>query len=352
MTSAPSRDPLVRVVIPTYNRARLLKRAIASIRNQTLQDWRLLILNNASPDDTEDVIAQAKREDSRIDSITHPINIGGIGNFQAGLTHIDTEFFVLLSDDDLILPEQLERGVDALGREPDAISYISGCIHVADDQFVEHHSTADWETRCYARGEIVARMVKQGIFNWTSIVYRRAAAPIIQTYMTVASGDSVAQLRMAQDHAIYIDSRPGGVFFKHGSGWSQNYSYVEAMSSHLYVLSAALSSPTLTNEERFDRFQRWCGTMRNLLHMPVRPEDRAKKEALERDMLGRSTMRFKNLKLAFKQLFRSEAGAQRRDRLRRQKRSDALLATYPELSDVLRYVRTLTSAAGVDAERA
>ena len=67
-------DPIVSVCIPTYNRASLLTGAIESVLSQTFHDFTLLIVDNASEDETEAVVQSF--DDSRIMYVRNARNIG------------------------------------------------------------------------------------------------------------------------------------------------------------------------------------------------------------------------------------------------------------------------------------
>ena len=66
--------PTVSVVIPAYNRAHLLKRAIQSVLNQTYQDFELIVVDDASNDNTEEVVKELR--DEKIKYIRHRENSG------------------------------------------------------------------------------------------------------------------------------------------------------------------------------------------------------------------------------------------------------------------------------------
>jgi glycosyltransferase involved in cell wall biosynthesis len=88
----------VTVGIPTYNRAALLKEALESVLAQTYSKFRLVISDNASTDETSEVVASYG--DARIDYIRAERNIGMIGNFNRLINLRTREFLMLLPDDD------------------------------------------------------------------------------------------------------------------------------------------------------------------------------------------------------------------------------------------------------------
>ena len=95
----------VTVGIPTYNRSQLLKRSIASVLRQSYRDFKLIVSDNASDDDTASVVASFR--DPRL--VYRPLerNIGRAGNFNRLIDLAETEFVVLMGDDDQLRPEHL-----------------------------------------------------------------------------------------------------------------------------------------------------------------------------------------------------------------------------------------------------
>ena len=121
-----ARVPRVTVFIPTYNRAKLLPLSIRSVLEQTYDDLRLLISDNASEDETPDVVASF--DDPRIEYVRQPENLGLLGNQNWFLKQVETDFGLILGDDDLLYPTLLERTVAELDRRPRA-----GVVHSAFD---------------------------------------------------------------------------------------------------------------------------------------------------------------------------------------------------------------------------
>jgi glycosyltransferase involved in cell wall biosynthesis len=121
-----ARVPRVTVFIPTYNRAKLLPHSIRGVLEQTFDDLRLVISDNASEDETPEVVTSF--DDPRIEYVRQPENLGLLGNQNWFLTQVETDFALILADDDLVYPTLLERMVAELDRRPRA-----GVAHAAFD---------------------------------------------------------------------------------------------------------------------------------------------------------------------------------------------------------------------------
>ena len=101
------KHPLITVLITTYNRSELLRHAIQSVLNQTLKNIEIIILDDASPDDTKNVVASYS--DKRITYLRQIKNVGFTQNFKTGIKKAKGTYIFLLSDDDMILcPDSLE----------------------------------------------------------------------------------------------------------------------------------------------------------------------------------------------------------------------------------------------------
>ena len=102
------------VGIPTFNRAAWLRETIESVLAQTFTSFRLIVSDNASDDDTPEVVRSFG--DERIDYVRSERNVGPIGNLNRLIRLADTEFLVLLPDDDVLYPGHLGAAVEVLER--------------------------------------------------------------------------------------------------------------------------------------------------------------------------------------------------------------------------------------------
>ena len=102
-----SKSPKISVMLLTYNRAKLLPRAIKSVLNQTFGDFELVIVNNAATDNTGEII-QGFLGDNRIVYKKHEKNTGPFGGLNTALDTVTGKYVINLSDDDELLPDALE----------------------------------------------------------------------------------------------------------------------------------------------------------------------------------------------------------------------------------------------------
>ncbi|HUW18476.1 MAG TPA: glycosyltransferase family A protein [Sedimentisphaerales bacterium] len=108
--------PKVSVIIPTYNRSRLLRGALASVLNQSIADFEVLVVDDGSDDDTASVIQRIS--DKRVRYFRK--DNGGLSSARNfGLTNCTGEYVALLDDDDLFPPDYLKTMVEQLDQKPE-----------------------------------------------------------------------------------------------------------------------------------------------------------------------------------------------------------------------------------------
>lgn len=149
--------PRVSVLIPTRNRAGLLRATIASVLAQTFQDFEIVIIDDASDDDTPSVIAGLA--DARIRYFRHAENLGEAASRNAGLAHADGEYIAFLDDDDTWLPDKLAAQVEILDRSPRRI----GAVYTAYDRVDIRTGATISTVPAEKRGDIYGELREQ---NW------------------------------------------------------------------------------------------------------------------------------------------------------------------------------------------
>jgi glycosyltransferase involved in cell wall biosynthesis len=122
----------VTVLIPTFNRSKLLKRAIASVAQQSYPEVRIVVCDNASTDETESVVYELMSHDKRIQYFRHASNIGGLNNFRFAFAQVHTPFFSVLSDDDFLTRDFILDGVKVLNEFTNVGFVIQNTLFIDD----------------------------------------------------------------------------------------------------------------------------------------------------------------------------------------------------------------------------
>jgi glycosyltransferase involved in cell wall biosynthesis len=114
-------SPLVSIVIPTYNHAPMLQRALATVIEQTYQNWNAIVVNNYSTDNTLEVVA--KFNDPRIQCVNFRNN-GVIGaSRNEGIKLATGEYVAFLDSDDTWFPTKVEKSVSSLENGSDLVCH-------------------------------------------------------------------------------------------------------------------------------------------------------------------------------------------------------------------------------------
>lgn len=110
--------PLVSIIMPTYNRADTIERAINSVINQTLLDWELIVVDDGSTDNTAELIRQRYAHEPRV-ALIRQENQGVSGARNTGLHVSDGKYIAFLDSDDEYLPHHLELESTFLETHPE-----------------------------------------------------------------------------------------------------------------------------------------------------------------------------------------------------------------------------------------
>jgi glycosyltransferase involved in cell wall biosynthesis len=121
---------LVSVILPSYNRAHFIAQAITSVLNQTYQNIELIIVDDGSTDNTQDVIATF--DDERLRYIKLPKNIGRSFARNQGIRAAQGEFLAFLDSDDYFLPFKIEFQVNFLYANHDVQMVYTGAACISD----------------------------------------------------------------------------------------------------------------------------------------------------------------------------------------------------------------------------
>ncbi len=117
-----NKNPEVSVIIPTYNRGNLIARAIQSVLKQTHQNFEIIVIDDASADNTKEVIQSFN--DSRIKYIKHQVNKGGSAARNTGIKIAQGKYIAFLDSDDEWLPEKLEKQVKKIKESNEKVGVI------------------------------------------------------------------------------------------------------------------------------------------------------------------------------------------------------------------------------------
>lgn len=127
--------------MPVYNGGRFLQESIESILNQTFKDFEFLIVDDGSTDRSEEIIMEYAKIDNRINLITNPENLGIAEATNVGIAHVRGEYIALMDQDDISMPERLEKQVVFLDGHPEIM--VVGANSIRLDEHGQQHLRRD-----------------------------------------------------------------------------------------------------------------------------------------------------------------------------------------------------------------
>jgi glycosyltransferase involved in cell wall biosynthesis len=133
--SGPPRNPLITIALPVRNGAATLPFAIESALAQTHQDIELVISDNGSTDDTEEIGRYFARSDQRVVYQRHQTNIGMLNNFTSAARRATGTYLRWLGDDDSLDPRYVARTLEAFREDDRRVLVTTQIVFVDADGF-------------------------------------------------------------------------------------------------------------------------------------------------------------------------------------------------------------------------
>jgi glycosyltransferase involved in cell wall biosynthesis len=143
MTEVSSPAPTVTVILPTYNRADLLPRALESVLAQTFRDFELLVVDDGSTDSTAELVK--KYSDSRIRLLSQPSNMGVSAARNRGLREARGELVAFIDSDDEWLSRKLEEQVSFFREAENDVGLVYCGSWTTGDPGGERRDVPRWE---------------------------------------------------------------------------------------------------------------------------------------------------------------------------------------------------------------
>lgn len=194
----PRGRPPVSIGLPVRNGADFLSEALDSLLAQTMGDFELLISDNASEDDTQEISREAAR-DPRVTYVHHGINVGAAANYNYVFHQTRGEFFRWASHDDVSTPTHLERCLATYRHgPPDTVLVYPRTLLIdgAGDPITVHDDRLEMiEPSARRRLQTLAR--NWGLCNPVMGLMRRSAAERTRLIDTFASSDLVFLAELA-----------------------------------------------------------------------------------------------------------------------------------------------------------
>ena len=173
------------VVVPCYQYGRFLRQCVTSVLTQDVDNLRILIIDNASTDNSVEIAKQLAAEDARVEFVGRTVNLGQHASYNEGIRWASSKYFLLVDADDLLVPGSLRRAI-AFMEQHHEISFVYGI------QAILH-------------GDGTTRIASRDIENhqWDMISGRTFIEQVCQTGINHVGAPTVVRRTSAQKRAGY-----------------------------------------------------------------------------------------------------------------------------------------------------
>ena len=224
MIEMPTEKPKVSICITNYNYGRFIGDAIQSALEQTYKNFELIIMDNCSTDNSEEVIKSFS--DPRIRYYKNDKNIGAIRNWNRGLSLARGEYITILHADDKLTPNFIEKEAEMLDKNPNVgLVHSSGIIIDAKGAVIKEYRPYDRDYIMRGEDEFKRLIFKNYFLVSAVVMVRKKCYEALGDYSEEYAycPDWEMWLRIALNYDVGFISEPLGYYRKHGASGMDYY---------------------------------------------------------------------------------------------------------------------------------
>ena len=248
--------PKLSICLPAYNYAHFLPKAIESVLIQDFKDYELIILDDVSPDNTQEIAMEYAKKDPRIRYILNEKNLGAIENCNKGVAVARGEYVAFLSADDFYLPGWLQAGVDFLESNLDVdLVYCKTILVDSENHYCNTTTIPSFANFSHKGRDELREHIKTGgsFFHLAATIMRKRMMNELGFYKKwnmqqgFSAEDWEANLNFSLHKIEGYINRPYYAFRVHDSNFSSQNKVLEngaLVRSHLYILDKFLTPET------------------------------------------------------------------------------------------------------------
>lgn len=175
--------PKVTVICLCYNQEKFVRDAIHSVLAQTYPNIQLIVVDDASTDNSARVIEEIAAQQLRITFIRLSENSGNCKAFNRALKFAEGDYIIDLAADDILLPDRVSRGVDALNTAGDrfGVNFTDAEWIAQDGSHLRWHSDR-FPHHSVPQGDIYAKVIARFFICSPTVMFRRSVIQSLQGY--------------------------------------------------------------------------------------------------------------------------------------------------------------------------
>jgi glycosyltransferase involved in cell wall biosynthesis len=249
--------PQLTVAVTTYNYARFLPICLDSILGQDFTDLEVVVLDNGSTDDTQQVM-QAYLRDLRVKYVRHPVNMSALYNWNAAVRCGSGRYFALIAADDFLLPGHLRKMIGLLTANPQCVMAYTPVQHVdGDGNAINAIPHVGYGKSAYVGRDDHAGLLAYGNYTCTSasvIDREQVGADLFFELDALGAADLEFDIRLAgKYHDFAYDPVASVCYRQHAAQHTRNdfYKTAEPLYGHLFLLEQNLDKLSTAQIERY-----------------------------------------------------------------------------------------------------